>query len=354
MNWIKSFTKGTFTLFSGNIVEGFQPLDFFHFYPLWFDLWTKRIVEMMRILDLENKPFNEIKEFLPTPSNMRAILQKLVPSYHGLKQKNPVEYKIVTNFFARLLQECCPDDPFGETSNPYYSAQEVKKIGDNIPWREGNPQIARQIGCLITTTGSLVHGLYNDVVTDFGWDAYGPFSYDGKTLLIRHFPNLRPKELWPEQFLSSVKELQIYGLYENVDWKIGCVGCHTIVTKGSPITGLKKYHVIADGVALSAEKIDELINELSNKAEGVYREIRKKNFEELKKMVVLQECFQLKKLFDAAGLDWKPTPKMIARVKNKPLLTGLIPHGVMMSSLEEYRKAFGIDVFAKEVLNAQP
>src|SRR3989338_3197722 len=233
MSWIKPFIKGSFGLYCGNTIDAFQPLDFFHFYPLWYDLWIKRIVEVIKKLDLENKHFNEIKEFLPPPSNMRAILQKLLPSYKGVKFKNPEDYKIVADFFARMLYESCPNDPFGEKSTPLYSNNEVEGLFKTIEWSEGNPTAARQIGRLITATGSLVHGLYNDVCTDFGWDAYGPFSYQNFTLLIRHFPDLQPKEIWSTNFLSTIKELKIYSLYEGVELKISCVGCLTMVVSGN-------------------------------------------------------------------------------------------------------------------------
>lgn len=350
MSWIKPFTKASFSLYAGNVIDAFQPLDFFHFYPMWYDLWVKRIADVIKILDLEHKTYVELKEFLGTPSNMRAILQKVIPSYNGLENKNPADYKIVSNFFVRMLVEACPADPFGNISTPLYSSQEVEKLINQTEWQNGAPIPGRNLGKLITASGSLVHGLYNDLVTDFGWDAYGPFKHGDLSLLIRHFPNFQPNELWSAEFFPSVKELKIFGLYEGVEWNIACVGCHTIATKGSPVTDLKKYCVLADGKTLTTQEIEALILELSDKAEAIYKEIRKKDFEDLKKMVMLQECFQTKKIFDAASVDWRPTSEMLARIEGKPLLKNLIPHGKMMSSIEEYIHDFGVGVFAREVL----
>ncbi len=354
MHWIKQFTKGTFGLFAGQVIEGFQPLDFYHFFPLWYDLWIKRIAEVIRKLNLESKSFQEIKHLLPPPSNIRAILVKIIPTYQGYQEKNIEDVRLVTNFLARMLLESCPDDPFAVSSNPLHSAEEADEIVRNLKWTDADVSKARSIGQLITAAGSLVHGLYNDVVTDFGWDVYGPYAVtidDQKlSLLIRHFPNLAPNELWQKEYLSLRKEIVINAVYEGVEWEISGVGCHTISKSGVPVQGMRKFSVTADGRYLSIDEIHELVNELSKKAESIYREIRKMDFEQLKSKVMLQECYQLKTMFDSAGIDWQPTEEMKNRIKGKALLDGILPRGKMMTDIDEYKKLFGISQFAQEVL----
>ncbi|MBU1037369.1 hypothetical protein KKF32_05115 [Patescibacteria group bacterium] len=354
MSWIKPFSKATFKVFAGQVLEGFQPIDFFHFFPLWHDLWVAKITEIIKKLNLGNKHFKDIKYLLPPPSNIRAILLKLIASYHASSIKNKNEYKLVANFFAKILQESCTNDPFSLTSNPYHSKEEIRDLVQTIPWKEADTTIARKIGQLITAVGSLVHGQYNDVVTDLGWETYGPYQIQhlkqNYTLLIRHFPNLAPKELWPQKYLASAKELIIYALYQDVKWEIYVVGCHTVSKKGNPVTGMKKYAVIADDKTVSQEKMIEFIKESSNKAEAVYQEIKGMDFEQLKLMVMTQECYQLKLLFDKADINWKPTKEMLERIKNKPLLKNIFPHGKFIETADEFMKIFGVKKFAKEVL----
>lgn len=354
MSWIKSFTHSSFNLFAGNILDAFQPLDFFHFYPLWHDLWVKRIVIVIKSLDLESKKFQEIKHLLPPPSNMRAILQKLIPCYQGVKEKNIEEYRLVTNFFARMLVESCPNDPFAMNSNIAHSDLEIGEMIKNIQWQSGDSCSAKKIGRLITAAGSLVHGLYNDLATDFGWEAYGPYTVGEKeNILVRHFPDLQPLDLWSENFVAPIKDLVIYSWYENVEWEISFVGCHTLVKNGDQIAGLKKFAVVADGRLLSIEETVFLVELLAKKAETLYKEIRTKDIEEIKKMVLRQEHYQLKKMFDAAGLDWNTTAEIHVRVENKPLLSNLLPRGKILVSVEEYKEEFGIKYFAKEVLDLE-
>lgn len=354
MSWIKTFCENSFSIYAGNTLEAFQPLDFFHFYPLWYDLWIERIDTTLTRLDAHAKPFHEMRKFLPVPSSKRAILQKIIPSYRALPHKRVPQVQRVTEFFVRMLSESCPADPFGKSSTPLHRDHEILDILQNTSWQEGSPQHARMLGKLLTACGSLTHGIYNDLATDFGWDTYGPYDIrEGdfqRTLLVRHFPDLTPTELWSVQYHAPYKDVSIMTMYEDVRWKIGCVGCHTILEKGNPITGLRKWAVIADGHVLDATDIETLTRHIAERAENLYRVIRMRSFEETKRMVLLQECYQMKKLFDAAGIDWRPTVEMYARIDGKPLLTGLVPHGSMMMSVEEYAREFGFHEFSQEVL----
>lgn len=355
MKWIEQFSKGTFGIYAGQPLEGFQPIDYFHYYPLWYDLWIDQIADVMDKLDLDHKSYQELSDLLPPPSNMLAIVQKTIPSYQGFAgEVNKENLKKVTNFLARMLLEVRPNDPFCESSNPSHNAAEVKQLVDELKWRDADEVMARKIGQLIAAAGSFVHGLYNDLVTDFGWEGYGPYrvDIDGKeqVMLIRHFPDMIPRELWSDNFLGSVKDVKVYTTYEGVEWKMSGVGCHTILLSGSPVQGMRKYAVLADGKSIGVEEIDNMIGDYSSKAEALYREIKKKDFEGLKEMVIQQECYQLKKIFDEANVDWKPTDEMMARVKGKELVKGMLPYGKMMETVDEYREVFGINKFEDEVL----
>lgn len=353
-SWIKPFSKGMYLLYAGNTIDAFQPLDFYHYFPMWYDLWLTRIVEAMNKLDLWDKTYVEAKDLLPVPSSMRAILGKIIAAYKGSDRTHKESYQKVANLLARMLQEASPADPFAEHSSPVHREEELRDILETINWQKADIPSARKTGQLITAAGSLVHGLYNDVVTDFSWDAYGPYevTYRDKsyTLLIRHFVDLRPKELWPEEYLASAKEIKIYGLYEGVEWEIAALGCHTIAKKGNPVEGLRYFAVVANNQSISTGEISTLIVELAEKAEKLYGHIRTFGFEELKIMVMRQASYQFKKIFDAANMDWQPTEEMLDRVKNKPLLKNVIPHGVMIQTPEEYVKVFALDEFAHEVL----
>jgi len=131
------------------------------------------------------------------------------------------------------------------------------------------------------------------------------------------------------------------------------VGCHTVATRGNPVQGMRAWAVLIDRQPVNADRINVLIAECSAKAEHIYRTLRAMDFEALKEKVQLQECYQLKKLFDAAGVDWRPTPPMLSAIRGKPLLTGIVPHGKMVTSLAEFKDFLRINQFAREVLGEQ-
>jgi len=113
---------------------------------------------------------------------------------------------------------------------------------------------------------------------------------------------------------------------------------------------MKRFAIYADGEFLQTEEISNLVDEFSVKATEIYKQIRKMDFENLKLLVMKQECYQLKGLFDKAGFDWQPTDGMMARIKNKPLLKGIFPRGKFIETTEEFEKIFGIDEFEREIL----
>jgi len=188
------------------------------------------------------------------------------------------------------------------------------------------------------------------LVTDMGWDAYGPYQIGEYGLLIRDFPDLQPLVLWDEN-LASIKHLEIYAIYEQVEWKIAGVGCHTMLISGNPIQGLKKYCVKADGKVLTEPQIDELITEFAIKSEALYRNIRLMDFEQLKQKIVWQELYQLKNLMEAAGLNWEPDEILMKLIKNQPLLKNIFPHGRLINTVREFKTIFGFEKFEKELKN---
>ena len=105
MPWIDQFARSSFQIYAGNTIDAFQPIDFFHFYPLWYDLWLDNIDEALFKLDAYNRPVAEITSFLPGPSSLRAIIQKFIPSYRGFQNKNQEQMRRVINLFAAAIQE---------------------------------------------------------------------------------------------------------------------------------------------------------------------------------------------------------------------------------------------------------
>ncbi|OGE31005.1 hypothetical protein A2631_04970 [Candidatus Daviesbacteria bacterium RIFCSPHIGHO2_01_FULL_44_29] len=333
----------------GTSAEAEKPFPMTDSLPLWYDLFVIKVAEALQKNKLQ-------PELLPTVSNLRFILYKIMRSYVGLSEerKRQVQkpYQKVFNLLLETIRKLVPIDSFCVHSNLYWSQEEVE---DRLSQLELSPVQDREESRLIAKLNlgltSLVHGLYNDIVTDFGIDVYGPYqvAIDGQeyALLVKNFPDLNPLALsWPQQFLPKIKQVYMYLLYAGTKWEIKGVGCHTNLLSGNPIDDLRKVAVVADGEILDQKEIEALTKETLLKSQDLYIHIIDSGFEEQKKQALFQECFQFKKLFDKAGIDWKPSQEMIARVAGKEI----IPTPGVIQDMTEYRQKLGVDRFKEEVV----
>ncbi|KKQ62232.1 MAG: hypothetical protein US81_C0001G0023 [Parcubacteria group bacterium GW2011_GWE2_38_18] len=348
LQWIENYSKSSYQLFEGNILKAFAPIDFYHFFPLWYDLWVERIYQAIRKIQLKKKE-NSYLIYLPVPSAIRAVLQKLVIIYPKCPKIDKEKIKTIIDFFVHALEEITQEDTFSLKKNIIHKPDEIDDLINKTKLHIANPEVAREIGRLVMGLGALVNGLYNDVVTDMGWDSYGPYNLYKKAdenliLLIRHFPNLRPAEIWEEEGEVQIlkhKEIKIYTIYKGIDCRINWLGCHPTFDK-SLTDSLVTYAVEVDGRFIErVEDLTSLKEYYLNNAASHYKKVKRMKFEELKTKALWQECYQLNELFNSINMDWRPDKQMIERVKNKRLLKNLYPLGEMID-YKTYCDKFGI------------
>lgn len=333
----------------GTSAEAEKPFPMTDSLPLWYDLFVVKSHYAFIIT-------NVTSEVLPTVSNLRFILYKMMRSYAGLtqerKEKARESYRYLFNFILTMIPQLVPEDSFCTHSNLLYSQDQVEHTLLSLTFKTVlDREESRLLAKLNLGLMSVVHGVYNDIVTDFGVDVYGPYQVhvegENLTLLIKHFPELNPKELnWSAEYLPNVKELFLYLLYKDMEWEIKGVGCHTNIISGNPIDDLVHYAVYADGKPLGKDQIQQLTNELLKKSQDLYISIIDSGFEEQKKQALFQECYQFKKIFDKADIEWRPDNEMIERVKGIQIL----PTPGVIQSLEEYRKFLKLDEFKAEIV----
>lgn len=333
----------------GTSAEAEKPFPMTDSLPLWYDLFVIKVSEAFRKVRLQ-------KDLLPTVSNLRFILYKIMRSYVGLSEERKAEvqkpYQILFNLLLETVHRLVPVDSFCHRSNQYWTQTEVEERIKNLELSSiQDREESRLIAKLNLGLTSLVHGLYNDIVTDYGVDVYGPYKIHAAgseySLLVKYFPNLNPHDLgWPEEFLPAIKQVYLYLFYAGTQWEIKGVGCHTNILSGNPIDDLRKFAVVADGKTLSKESIESLTKEMLKKSQDLYIHIIDSGFEEQKKQALFQECFQFKKIFDHAGIDWRPTQEMIDRMKGKEIF----PTPGVIKNIEEYRVKLGVEKFKDEIV----
>ena len=351
--WVDKYARASYLLFKGNVLEALQPIDLYHFYPLWYDLLIDRIYQAILKMEKEGLSFKQIKNQLPPPSGARSFLVKVIAAFPHLKNKEKDKFIKVINFLVDVLGRQCHKDIFGSNVNVVHKKHEIDSIINNSQLDKISPQLLLEIGRLYMGLGHLINGLYNDVVTDMAWEVYGPYNVSHKLgsntkLLIKEFNNLRPKELWPEAKGFKHQRIILYSVYKDTDIHIRFVGCHILYSK-PPVESKLLYGIDIDGSFVNElQKIQEEKDYYLSLASSHYRKVKDLSFEEKKQKVMLQECYLFHQLFRRLKVDWRPTKEMQERIKGKDLTKGLYTHGKVIN-YQEYCREFGID-YLKKVL----
>ena len=307
-----------------------RPFPLSIFYTWWLDLQLKRIDEAVRLLQQSDYTETQYRSVLPSTSAIRTLLHFMLLAWPDFRyyEREGLEsvYKNLFHFFIQYLHTIHTEDPYVSRKNVIHSEAEIARmLSDHSFATPSSPAEAKNISALILGAGTMVHGLFNDVVTDMGWDGYGPYSVrfanQEQEFVQRVFPDLRPTALnWPADLYPSVDTLIIYALYDpSVQWEFHVLGCHTFLAGGNVVAGLRHYSVVVDGTALSQADIVALKTELMEKSQRIYQHIYATPYEDQKKQALRQECYRFKTLFDAVDMNWEPTTAMEERVANKTI-----------------------------------
>lgn len=350
--WIDEYTGSIQRLFQGMDLRTLEPLDCFHFHPLYSDLWLEYIHQAISKFKEKKLPFSQAAKTLPNPSSVRAVIEFLVMHYNNLvKDKKEIDKKKIRkifDFFVRVLRAKNKKDIFAFQENIGHSEKEIKSLIKKIKWQKGTPEISRSLGKLYLGASSLINGLMSDWCTDNGIEIWGPYDlskdYGTDTILvIREFPRLKPVNLWPQAKKYKYKEIKIYTIYQKVKLRIEFVGCHSVFN-GNLVKNLLHYALTVDGKFVSRLKEIEMLScYLIKLAQVQYRRVKKLNFEALKQKIITQEFYQLKDFFQLVGVDFKPPSLFKQRLKGKKLLKGRYPLKTTKMPLKEVNRHFGID-----------
>ncbi len=355
--WIDQYTRSVYRLYQGMDFRTLEPLDVFHFHPLYSDLWIERFIKIFdKFKQLKYSVKDKINYF-PVPSSIRAMLYFLIQHQENCRRQkinfNKEGYKKVLDFWLEALKIKMLDDTFAQNKNIGHSAEQINDMIALLPWQKGAPAASSQLGRLYLACSNLVNGLMNDWCTDFGIEVWGPYDvskYYGPNsiLVIREFPNLKPESLWLHARQYPYRRILIYSVYKNVELDIQYIGCHTVF-KGDLKKGLVKYAVVADGQAINdPAELEKIIQTYLSAAQEQYVLIKKMDFENLKQKILDQEHYQLFNLSKLVGIDWLPDKTIKSQVRGKQLLKDFYPLSYPDDiSLAEVSRIFGIDSLKK-------
>lgn len=339
-DWIDPFLRSSYQLFVNHDPASHLPFDAWGLLPHYSDLWLDKIYEMILAFEHKGLKIENYLELFPNLSSTRFIILMNTIHYKISKIDNPEMITTIQNFFVKSLELRSKEDLFAYDKNIEYSDDEVREILENRQLKPASQEESREIGKILVALASLTHGLYNDWCTDFDYEISGPYKIDDEMILFRSFPDLNPKDIWPE-IDWDFKDISIITTYKDIYAKIAFVGCHIIYTDNT-VNNLTRYSVEVDGKKMdNLDKLQDFREKAMPIAAEQFEKYLEMDFEDQKIKFVFQEHYQLKRLFDLVKMDWRPDQKLIDRIKDKTLIEGVFPSYEM--TLEQYAESFGGD-----------
>lgn len=320
--WIDEFAKAFHNAFAKMVPITWGPVNADTVVSSLNGAFISRVHEAIIKIKKKGYKIEEVAKTFSCPSTIRIAFPFLIWEYQSSEPKNKAQFREVAEYIIKILSCLAKKDIFAYESNIAHSDKEIKTILDKTDWQTGNSQIARELGKLYNSVASLVFSLYGDFFPQDSHEIYGPYNASKKPgentiLIIKHFPKIKPVEIWPEIKRLKYSDVKIFQVFKNVKFRCEMVGMHSIY-QGDIINNLVAYFVVADDVPQnSIEKIKKLSDyfaEIATEQSIAYEDLSK---EERKIKILEWQCYQFVDFFKLADMDWRPTKEMLEAIKDK-------------------------------------
>ena len=298
-----------------------QPFDWYQFHPLFSKEWCTKLLQTIK--NLENKNNKEIASTIDFVSSNREHL-----AYEILDMKcanlSQEDRKKIVNFRFNICKEKSKKDIFGFKSNITMDTIQLKKLMSKIPFSKATPESARTLGMLYNALYNYGPAISLDFYLGFITENEGPYDIsdifgEGHILVIKKFWNLKPTEIFPHTSNYPYNSITIYCVYKNITYTSDFIACHSQY-KGDTLQGLTCFAVQADEHFIDFQPVKNLIEIYSQAAVESWQMLKQLDFESLKQKGLELRSYYQRKLFELAGLDWKPSLEMREAVRGKKLI----------------------------------
>lgn len=346
--WIDEFAKALHIAFTNMMPCSWGPVNADEVISSLNGVFISRVHEAIIKIKKKGYKIEEVAKTFSCPSTPRIAFTFLIWEYKSSEPKNKAQFREVTEYLIEILSCLAKKDIFVYESNIAHSHEEIETILNKTDWQTGDREMARELGKLYNSVASLVFSLYGDFFPQDSHEVYGPYDAskkfgDNTILIIKHFPKIRPVEIWPEIKKLKYSDVKIFQVFKNVKFKCELIGMHSIY-EGDIINNLVAYFVTIDGVPQnSIEKIKELSDyfaKMATEQSIVYDKLSK---EERKIKILEWYSYQFVDFFKLAGMNWKPTKEMLGAVKDKEV--GDRYECEEFPSFEEYIKSPEFEIY---------
>lgn len=320
--WIDEFTHAFHNGIAHMTPCSWGPVDGYAVFGFLNGTFLSKLHKAIIVIKQQNIRISEVAKCFPSPSGLRIGIYWLMVEYEFSNPKDKGQFREVLEVLLEVLRFLVKRDIFAYESNIVHEPNEIDGVLRHTPWSKGDAITARELGKLYNSLAALVFALYRDFFPQDSHEIYGPYDAsatfgEDAMLLVKHFPKIRPVELWPEISAFNCSDVKIFQVYKHVSFRCELVGMHSMY-EGDLMNGLVAYAVSIDGAFVNdpqeIKKRGEYIAEIATKQSLVYEMLSK---EELKKKMLEWYCYQFVYFFQLANLDWRPTKSMLEAVKGK-------------------------------------
>ncbi len=319
IKWIEDYSKSVKDFTFDHDPTSHQPFDAFNFYPIYFDLWLDKIHSTILKINKKNLNKAKILKSLPPYGSLKFIVYTII-NMGAILDYDQEKIRVILDFFIDNMSSISKEeDLFSEDNIIIRDKGDTKKEIKNLKIIKSDDE-KRIISKLIGVLALYNHSLYNDYSTEYGYAIDGPYDLGyGKTLLVRRFQDLKPVDLWPSLKSFNFDNIKIATIYSEVNISMRFVSSHIISTENYQ-EKLKKYSVFVGNRSIkNLDIVMDIVENIAQKTSEIYLKQKNFNFEETKLMFLKQQGYELKNLFDLAGIDWKPGKDIRNRIKGKKL-----------------------------------
>ncbi|HEY4522532.1 MAG TPA: hypothetical protein VJH91_02780 [Candidatus Paceibacterota bacterium] len=326
--WIDDCARSIHQAFVGMTPADWGPLHFFECYRALNSTFIAKLYDAVTALkEAGVTPEEAVKRFA-SPSGFRAVFYFAILEYGLSDHTHGKEAREVFDYFNEILQRMFKRDIWAIKSNIIHTDEVIKKLESTVQWANANPDIARSVARLGNSASALSYSLYRDYYVAESQEVYGPYDLgDDATLIIKHYPKLRPTALWQSAESFEQTDIKIYLMYRNIGFKCEFIGMHTLY-EGDLMTSLEKYAVEIDGVYHNdPQAIKQKMEYIGELAVEQWKQYESMSKEDIKNKFLEWVCHAYKEFFELASMDWHPTYQMYAAFKGKDIPDRLILDG---------------------------
>lgn len=337
--WIDEYARAFHKVVLNSVPGEWGPVDYYALWALLNGLFIERVHEAVQRAKKHGFPIEKAAKTFFSPTQIRLALHFILCEYALTEPKNKEACKEAAEYMVELLSFTMEEDTFAYERNIVHKKEEIQQILEETAWKPGSPRAAQALGKLYTTLFSMANAVHGDFYAQNSLEVYGPYDVSlrfGENAILqeKHINFAGAQKLWLNLAGLKYLDVKMFQVYRNVSFKCTYMGLHSQY-EGDIANGLVSWGVFVDGKEVeSLEEIKELtsyFSKTSTEQSLIYNGMTR---EERKIKALEWECFQFMKFFELAGMDWRPTPPMLAAVRDKEVKDRVVWETLL--SFEEY------------------